>query len=255
MDLRVCHLYPDLLNLYGDRGNLLVIERRCAARGIAVTVTRARAGDDVDASAYDLFFLGGGEDRQQAVAAADLRGRAGGLARAAAGGAVILAVCGSYQLLGHSYRPADGTVLEGAGLLDVETVHPGAGAPRLIGNVIVDCSLPGVGTLIGFENHGGRTRLGPKAEPLGRVRAGHGNNGEDHGEGAFRGSIFGTYLHGPLLPKNPAFADFLIRLALRRRFGDIALSPLDDRWETAARESVLARVRARLKPPLARRKG
>ncbi|MBM3451124.1 MAG: glutamine amidotransferase [Armatimonadetes bacterium] len=244
MDLRVCHLYPDLLNLYGDRGNVLVLERRCRDRGIDVSVTRARVGDALDARTQDLIFLGGGEDRQQGVAVVDLRRRAADLGAAAASGTVILAVCGSYQLLGHVYHPAEGPALEGVHLLDLETRHPGRGARRLIGNIAIECSLPGVGALVGFENHGGVTDLGAGATPLGRVRVGYGNNGEDKTEGAMQGTIFGTYLHGPLLPKNPSFADALIGLALRRRFGEVRLAPLDDDVESAARRAALARIGA-----------
>ncbi|MDR5682710.1 MAG: glutamine amidotransferase [Armatimonadota bacterium] len=244
MDLQICHLYPDLLNLYGDRGNLMVLRRRAQARGICVSIAPVRLGDPLDASAHDLFFLGGGEDRQQVLAAADLRRRADDLQRAVASGAVVLGVCGGYQLLGHSYRPAEGGQLRGIGLLDVTTEHPGKAAGRLVGNVVVDCALPGVGTLVGFENHGGRTRLGGAAKPLGRVVIGFGNNGEDGSEGAVQGNVFGTYLHGPLLPKNPRFADHVLRLALRRRHGEVDLHPLDDRIEETAHAAAAARARA-----------
>jgi CobQ-like glutamine amidotransferase family enzyme len=243
MDLRVCHLYPDLLNLYGDRGNLTVLRRRAQARGISVSITPVRLGDPLDTAAHDLFFVGGGEDRQQVLAAADLRTRADGLRRAVEDGAVVLAVCGGYQLLGHYYRPAEGPDLPGIGLLDLTTEHPGKAARRLIGNVVVDCAIPGIGTLVGFENHGGRTRLG-EARPLGRVVVGFGNNGQDGLEGAVQGTVFGTYLHGPLLPKNPCFADYILRLALRARHGELDLTPLDDRLEEAAHAAAAARARA-----------
>lgn len=243
MVLRLCHLYPDLLNLYGDRGNILTLAHRARARGIAVEVTEVPVGRPLgDPRHYDLFFLGGGEDRQQALAAADLAGEKGEALRAAAAdGAVVLAVCGGYQLLGHSYRPAEGPDLPGVGLLDVITHHPGPGARRLIGNIVVrweDGPHPRA-TLVGFENHGGRTRLGPQARPLGRVVVGFGNNGEDRTEGAVQGTVVGTYLHGPLLPKNAAFADHLLARALARRYGPVALAPLDDVVEEAAHRAAV----------------
>ncbi|MCL6641080.1 MAG: glutamine amidotransferase [Candidatus Rokubacteria bacterium] len=241
MDLRICHLYPDLLNLYGDRGNVATLVRRAQWRGIAVHVMDARLGEAVDPGAADLFFIGGGEDRQQRLAAPDLRAVKGPpLREAVAAGAVVLAVCGGYQLLGHAYRPADGPVLEGLGLLDLETVHPGPRARRLIGNIVV--RDPTGGLLVGFENHGGRTRLGPGASPLGTVVAGFGNNGEDRTEGAVAGTVYGTYLHGPLLPKNAWFADRLIAQALRRRWGDVTLAALPDAEEDRAGVAAAARA-------------
>ncbi len=245
MDLRICHLYPDLLNLYGDRGNLLTLAARARWRGIEVVVDPVGIGDMLPPGRHDLYFIGGGEDRQQRLAAADLVARKADALRDAAGrGAVVLAVCGGYQLLGHYYRPAVGEDLPGLGLLDVVTVHPGPRARRLIGNVVVRSPLAGGMTLVGFENHGGRTYLGPGAAPLGRVVAGYGNNGEDGTEGAVRGHVYGTYLHGPLLPKNPAFADHLLRAALRVRHGEVALAPLDDGLEAAAHEAAAARATA-----------
>ncbi|MDQ7859403.1 MAG: glutamine amidotransferase [Armatimonadota bacterium] len=247
MDLRICHLYPDLLNLYGDRGNVATLVRRAQWRGLDVHVLEARLGEAVDPGAADLFFIGGGEDRQQRLAAPDLRAVKGSALReAAADGAVVLAVCGGYQLLGHAYRPADGPVLEGLGLLDLETVHPGPGARRLIGNIVVR-DLAGGRLLVGFENHGGRTRLGSAAAPLGTVVAGFGNNGEDRTEGAVAGTVYGTYLHGPLLPKNAWFADQLIVLALRRRWGDVTLAPLSDAEEDRAAVAAAARAGVRVR--------
>lgn len=247
MELRICHLYPDLLNLYGDRGNLMVLANRAGWRGVAVTITDCRLGDALDGNAYDLFFIGGGEDRQQRLAAEDLRGRKGSaLKQAAEAGAVVLAVCGGYQLLGHYYRPAEGEDLVGLGLLDLTTVHPGPSARRLIGNIVIRSTVLGDATLVGFENHGGRTRLGAGASPLGKVIRGFGNNGEDHTEGAMSRNVYGTYLHGPLLPKNPVFADHLIVSALHRRFGPTSLQPLDDRAETEAHAAAIARTRPRL---------
>jgi CobQ-like glutamine amidotransferase family enzyme len=246
MDLRICHLYPDLLNLYGDRGNLIALVHRAQWRGIAVHVDMSRLGDSLVAGAHDLYFIGGGEDRQQRLAALDLRERKrDALEDAAARGAVVLAVCGGYQLLGHFYRAADGEELVGLGLLDVTTTHPGAKARRLIGNIVVRSEGRNGQTLVGFENHGGRTRLGPGARPLGTVVTGFGNNGEDRTEGAVNRNVYGTYVHGPLLPKNPAFTDYLLEAALHTRYGEVSLAPLDDRLETAAHSAALARVGGR----------
>jgi lipid II isoglutaminyl synthase (glutamine-hydrolysing) len=240
--LRICHLYPDLLNLYGDRGNITVLVQRARWRGIPVTVTEAASGARIDPDAVDLFFIGGGEDRQQRIASEDLiRVKRGPLEEAVEGGAVVLAVCGGYQLAGRYYRPAEGEDLPGVGLLDLWTEHPGPSARRLIGNLVIE--VEGMDApLVGFENHGGRTHLGPGARPLGRVLSGFGNNGVDGWEGAVSRRVYGTYLHGPLLPKNPEFADRLIREALGRRHPGLALPPLPDTLERLARKAVLARL-------------
>jgi CobQ-like glutamine amidotransferase family enzyme len=230
-ELRVCALYPDLMNIYADRGNLLVLERRCRWRGIDFSVTASGLGDRLDPDGADLFYLGGGQDRDQRLCALDMAEiKRDALHAAAARGAVILAVCGGYQLLGHSYQLGDET-LPGVGLVDLLTVR--SDAARLIGNVAIEVELePGVSrVLAGFENHGGRTRLGAGEAPLGRVLKGFGNNGEDGYEGVRRGNVIGTYLHGPLLPKNVWFADWLIRAALG---GYEPLAALEDRLESAA---------------------
>ncbi len=241
MELRICHLYPDLLNLYGDRGNITTLVRRAQWRGIDTRIVEARLGDAIDPDASDLYFIGGGEDRQQRLAAPDLCGvKNDSLRRAADASAAVLGVCGGYQLLGHYYRPSEGADLMGLGLLDLHTVHPGPTARRLIGNIVIREAGAGV-RLVGFENHGGRTHLGPRARPLGMVEAGFGNNGTDRTEGAVAGTVYGTYLHGPLLPKNPWFADLLIGLALRRRFGDVRLHPLADTEEHRAADAAAQR--------------
>ncbi len=246
MELRICHLYPDLLNLYGDRGNIMTLVNRARWREIDVQVDERGLGDRIDVGGHDLYFIGGGEDRQQRLAAEDLRATKGEtLQRATDAGAVALAVCGGYQLLGHSYRPAEGPELVGLGLLDLQTVHPGKRARRLVGNIVIRSSQFGETTLVGFENHGGRTHLGPRSRPLGQVIVGFGNNGEDHTEGAVCGTVYGTYLHGPLLPKNAVFADYLIAQALRRRFGEIHLRALPDTAETIAHAAAAARAGAR----------
>ena len=237
MELRVLSLYPDQMNIYADRGNIVFLRRRCEWRGIGFVQAGAGPGDSVDPSAHDLLYIGGGQDRDQVAVAADMaETKREALAAAVGDGAVLLAVCGGYQLLGHSYQLGDQR-LPGLGLADLETVRePG---PRLIGNVAIEAELGGGRrTIAGFENHGGRTHLGPGAQPLGRVISGFGNNGDDGLEGVRRDNLFGTYLHGPLLPKNAWLADHLISLALERRHGSRPeLEPLDDSFEHAAERS------------------
>jgi CobQ-like glutamine amidotransferase family enzyme len=239
--LRVCALYPDLMNIYADRGNLLVLERRCAWRGIGFELSSAGLGAQLDGAAHDLFYIGGGQDRDQRLCAEDLIAtKRAGLHAAADRGAVVLGVCGGYQLLGHSYTLAHEEI-PGVGLLDVSTVR--TDGPRLIGNVAIEVSLTADGgestVLAGFENHGGRTRLGEGQHAFGRVLKGHGNDGHSGSEGARDGSVIGTYLHGPLLPKNVWFADWLIATALG--LDPQELAPLEDRLE---RETHLSACRA-----------
>ncbi len=229
--LRVCALYPDLMNIYADRGNLLLLERRCRWRGIDFSLIASGLDDELDPDAADLYYIGGGQDRDQRLCALDLAQRKRDALHAiAARGGVILAVCGGYQLLGHSYQLGE-ELLPGAGLVDLHTVR--ADGPRLIGNVAIEVELdPGDRqVLAGFENHGGRTHLGPRARALGRVLKGHGNNARDGLEGVRSGNVIGTYLHGPLLPKNAWFADWLIRAALGI---ESPLAPLADELEAAA---------------------
>lgn len=229
-ELRVCALYPDLMNIYADRGNLLMLERRCAWRGIGFRADASGLGESLDGEGHDLYYLGGGQDRDQRLCAEDLLAqKRDGLARAAARGAVVLGICGGYQLLGHSYTLGEEQI-EGVGLLDVRTVR-GSGE-RLIGNVAIETRLHGSRVLAGFENHGGRTSLGANAEPLGRVLRGHGNDGRSGFEGARAGNTLGTYLHGPLLPKNAWFADWLIARALG--VPEDELAPLEDELERRA---------------------
>jgi lipid II isoglutaminyl synthase (glutamine-hydrolysing) len=233
--LRVCALYPDLMNIYADRGNLLLLERRCAWRGVGFEVTAAGLGDRIDPEAHDLFYLGGGQDRDQRLCAYDLvETKRDALHAAADRGALVLGVCGGFQLLGHSYELGDEEI-PGVGLADLRTVRA-EGGERLIGNVAIEVDLDGTPrVLAGFENHGGRTYLGDGEQPLGRVLKGHGNDGSSGSEGVRRGSVIGTYLHGPLLPKNAWFADWLIG----RGTGLGSLAPLDDRLEDAAHGSAL----------------
>lgn len=239
MRLRIGHLYPHLMNIYGDRGNVIALKRRCEWRGFDVAVEPIELGDCVDLSAFDILFMGGGQDREQRMVCEDFAGVKGAsLMEAVDAETVVLAVCGGYQLMGHSYVDAEGRELPGLGLFDAWTV---SGRGRLIGNVVVESLLEDAPdrTLVGFENHGGRTRLGPGCRPLGRVRSGRGNNGEDGTEGAVSGTAYGTYLHGSLLPKNPWFADRLILEAARRHDGGFALDPLDDRAEFDAHAAAL----------------
>jgi CobQ-like glutamine amidotransferase family enzyme len=273
------HLYGDLLNLYADRGNIITLRRRCAWRGIDLEVRQIGIGEDLVPDELDLIFMGGGQDGDQRLMADDLFTRkAEPLQGALADGLPMLVVCGGYQLFGHYYQPAEGDKLPGLGLFDLHTVHFGAQAPRLIGNVVVEWQAFGAGaaaplpqptagrsrpqasglrsqdlglrtspiaarrrTLVGFENHGGRTYLGPGAQPLGRVLSGFGNNGQNRTEGAVVQNAFGTYLHGSLLPKNPHLADHLLQLALQRRYPGEMLAPLDDSLEWLAHQAALER--------------
>jgi CobQ-like glutamine amidotransferase family enzyme len=240
MELRVLSLYPEQMNIYADRGNILFLQRRCEWRGIGFAHAGAGPGESFDPAAHDLIYIGGGQDRDQRMVAEDMvAGKREPLERALGDGTALLAVCGGYQLLGHSYQLGEER-LAGLGLADLETVRePG---PRLIGNVAIEVDLgAGPRLLAGFENHGGRTYLGAGAEPLGRVVKGHGNNGGDGFEGVRDGNLIGTYLHGPLLPKNAWLADHLIELALERRYGARPeLEPLDDAAEDAAHRSARA---------------
>lgn len=237
MKLRLLSLYPDQMNIYADRGNIIFFENRCRWRGIDIEVTRCGTGESFDPSQFDLIYMGGGQDRDQMLVASDLVAtKRESLLQAKADGAVILAVCGGYQLLGGSYQLADEEI-EGLGLVDLKTVRePG---PRLIGPVAITVNLDGTDrTLAGFENHGGRTYLGPEATPLGKVQTGHGNNGSDGLEGVKEDNLIGTYLHGPLLPKNSWLADHLIKLGLEHHHGStVELEPLDDTLESAAHET------------------
>jgi CobQ-like glutamine amidotransferase family enzyme len=237
MELRLLALYPEQMNIYADRGNILFLQRRCEWRGVGFSLAAAGPGERFEPGAHDLLYVGGGQDRDQKVVAADMvETKRDDLAAAVEDGAAVLAVCGGYQLLGHSYQLGEDRI-PGLGLADLETVRePG---PRLIGNVAIEADLGGGARLVaGFENHGGRTYLGDGAEPLGKVIKGFGNNGQDGFEGVRRANMFGTYLHGPLLPKNAWLADRLIQLALGRRYGsEPELEPLDDALESAAHES------------------
>lgn len=242
-EIRVCYLYPRLLSVAGDRGNLFALLQRCAWRGIEYSVTEADVGDVPDFAQHDIVLLHGGQDREMTAAARDMAAKAGPLREAIEDDAVVLAVCAGYQLLSHYYAPVSGPPIQGIGVLDAVTE---GGQKRFIGHVAVECSLsPGLRyQLAGFENHSGRTWLGESAKPLGRVLAGGGNNGEDGTEGARYREVYATYLHGPVLPKNPWLADHLLSRALARRYPDFGpLSPLPDYSEIRAQAASLRLAR------------
>jgi lipid II isoglutaminyl synthase (glutamine-hydrolysing) len=245
--IRVAHLYPDYLNIYADRGNMAVLARRAGWRGHELDVTAIGMGDPLRPGEHDLLYVGGGQDREQMLVAQDVAARAGALLEALAGGVAVLAVCGGYQLLGRGYRGFHGEDMPGAGVLPLETV---AGDRRMIGDVLLECELePGLRrTLAGFENHAGRTRLDPGATPLGRIVAGFGNDGESGFEGCRLGRAIGTYLHGPLLPRNPWLADWLLARALAHAQGSEEapqLEPLGDELEAEAHAVSAERARER----------
>ena len=237
-ELNICHLYPDVLNLYGDRGNVLCLKKRLEWRGLGCNVTGLSIGEHLPLGRFDLFFIGGGQDFEQGLLLDDLRsGKGGGIKAAVEDGAPFLCVCGGYQLMGRYYQTHTGEKLPFIGALDLYTV---GAAERMIGNFAFETPF---GAVVGFENHSGRTYLGGGVQPLGRVIKGFGNNGEDGAEGARYKNVFCTYSHGPVLPKNPAFADALLSAALERKYGDGALEPLGDREEAAAHEAMLAQLR------------
>ena len=235
MELKICHLYPDLLNLYGDRGNTVCMEKRLQWRGIDCRFTEVKYGDNDPLSDYELVFIGGGQDFEQKLLMEDLqRGKGNNIKAAAEDGKTFLAICGGYQLLGHYYQMSDGTKCEYIGAIDVFTV---AGEKRMIGNTA--CISEEAGTIVGFENHAGKTFLSGAVKSLGTVLKGSGNNGEDGREGARYKNVFATYYHGPVLPKNPELCDLILKTALGRKYGIFELRPLDDSAENAAKEGLL----------------
>lgn len=233
--IRLAHLYPKMLNIYGDLGNVLTIKKRCEWRDIEITIDEIDIGDPM--SEHDMYFIGGGQDMQQIAVAKELQKNKAFLQNEQNLNAVFLAICGGYQLLGNYYQPHDGERLEGIGLLDVYTV---AGSNRFIGNVTAEVDYLKKKTLVGFENHSGLTYLNGKTKPISHVIIGKGNNGKDKTEGARYKNVFGTYLHGSFLPKNPHFADYLIGLALQKKYGvEMELESLDDSLEYYAHASVV----------------
>ena len=242
MELNICHLYPEVLNLYGDRGNIRCLSRRLSWRGIDCHVDELKIGEKKDLTAYDLFCIGGGQDFEQEDLLSDLNSGKGAEIKAAVeDGKTFLCICGGYQMMGHYYQTHDGVKCEFLGAVDFHTVGSDT---RMIENYAFRLGEEsGAGTVVGFENHSGKTYLGDGVRPLGTILKGCGNNGEDGTEGVRYRNVFGTYSHGPVLPKNPEFADFLLKTALQRRYGkEIVLDPLSDGFENLAHDSVLKKV-------------
>lgn len=233
MKLFIAHLYPEFLNIYGDKGNVTAFTKRSIWRNIEVETHEITPGDDIDPELYDFYFIGGGQDQQQLMIADELQRQKNNITKAVNNDAAFLAICGGYQLFGHYYKTAQGEKIPGISILDAYTV---AGNTRYIGNVTVKTNFlnQSLNTLVGFENHSGLTYLNGETKPLGIIQVGNGNNGKDKTEGAIYKNIFGTYLHGSLLPKNPHFTDYLIYLALKRRHNNFNLLELDDKIELLA---------------------
>jgi CobQ-like glutamine amidotransferase family enzyme len=237
MEINICHLYPDLLNVYGDVGNILILKHRAEKRGINVTVRNISIGDEFNADDFDIVFFGGGQDYEQSIVSKDLlETKKQGITDYIESGKVFICICGGYQLLGKTYETSTGDILEGLGVLDIYTK---ASNERLIGNSIIYNELFNE-TYVGFENHSGKTYIGDLT-PLGVVKYGFGNNGEDKKEGCIYKNTFCTYFHGSLLSKNPELADRLLYLAIQNKYGDIELSPLDDTFEIKAKNHIMGR--------------
>ena len=236
-ELRIAHLYPKLLNLYGDMGNIITLKKRAEWRGINVIVDEIGIGDSI--SEHDLYFIGGGQDKQQQEVAQELFKHKSFLHSERDNGAVFLGICGGYQLFGHYYQPFEGDKLIGISLMDAYTV---AGKKRFIGNVTVETDFLNPKTLVGFENHSGLTYLQGETKPLGKNIVGNGNNGQDGDEGGRYKNVFGTYLHGSVLPKNPHFADYLIELALKKRYNEVELEKLNDELEIKTHNSLVGKA-------------
>ena len=241
MELKICHMYPDVLNLYGDRGNVMCMTKRLQWRGIEASVTKLPIGAEQSLSGFDLVFIGGGQDFEQQVLLEDLhRGKDREIISAIEDGVAFLTICGGFQMLGTYYETYYGKRCDFIGALDLHTV---GSKTRMIGNYKFRCGADSGGSVIvGFENHSGKTRLGGGVKPLGTVLAGYGNNGEDKTEGVHYKNVFGTYSHGPLLPKNPEFCDFLLKTALERKYGRAELAPLDDKAELFAHDEMCAKL-------------
>ena len=239
LKLNIAHLYPELLNIYGDMGNIYALKKRCEWRNIEIEIHNINTGCDINPDLFDIYFIGGGQDKQQIDVAKELQKQKENLKQAAENNAVMLAICGGYQLLGKYYLPHKGEKLEGIGILNAYTI---AGNKRFIGNVTVKSNFLSPETIVGFENHSGLTYLEEGTTPIGKVITGNGNNGKDLTEGARYKNVFGTYLHGSLLPKNPQFADYLIKLALNKKYNcEIELDKLDDSIENTAHKEAITR--------------
>lgn len=242
MELNICHLYPDILNLYGDRGNIITMKRRLESRGITVHIDECSIGEALDAAKYDIFFIGGGQDFEQEVLLRDLAsGKAQEIRNAVEDEKTFLAICGGYQMLGEYYKTWDGVQLDFIGALNLHTI---GAKERMIGNYMFKTTPESGDTVVvGFENHSGKTYLGEGVAPLGTMLSGNGNNGEDKTEGARYKNVFGTYSHGSLLPKNPVLCDFILQTALSRRCGSAEpLAPLDDTLENSAHRYMQERL-------------
>ncbi len=241
MELKICHMYPDVLNLYGDRGNVMCMRKRLEWRGIDAEVTRLPIGSSANLAGFDLVFIGGGQDFEQQVLLDDLhRGKDREILSAVRDGLPFLTICGGYQMMGNYYETYDGVRCDFIGAVDLYTV---GSKKRMIGNYKFQCGTESGGSVVvGFENHSGQTFLGEGVQPLGQVLAGFGNNGEDGTEGVRWLNVFGTYSHGPLLPKNPAFCDQILLTALQRKYGTAELAPLDDAAELAAHNEMAAKL-------------
>ena len=239
LKLNIAHLYPELLNIYGDMGNIYALKKRCEWRNIEIEIHNINTGCDINPDLFDIYFIGGGQDKQQIDVAKEMQKQKENLKQAAENNAVMLAICGGYQLLGKYYLPHKGEKLEGIGILNAYTI---AGNKRFIGNVTVKSNFLSPETIVGFENHSGLTYLEEGTTPIGKVITGNGNNGKDLTEGARYKNVFGTYLHGSLLPKNPQFADYLIKLALNKKYNcEIELDKLDDSIENTAHKEAITR--------------
>lgn len=240
-NLKICHLYPDILNLYGDRGNIICMQKRMQWRGIQTEIAEISVGDQLNYDDYDIFFIGGGQDFEQGVLLEDLaKGKSEAIAHAVDEEKVFLAICGGYQMLGNYYKTWDGKECNFIGALDLYTV---GAKERMIGNYMYQCDETDGGiVVVGFENHSGKTYLGDKVRPMGKVLSGHGNNGEDGTEGARYKNVFATYSHGSLLPKNPKLADYILKTALKRKYPDISLEELDDTFENNAHDHMEKRL-------------
>ena len=258
MKLKICHLYPDIMDTYGDTGNIITIKKRCAGRGIKTEVVSISLGENFKQDEFDLIFFGGGQDKTQFVVAKDLAKKAKSIKNSVENDAVLLSICGGYQLLQNYFKTLEGEEIKGISLFDAHTT---SSTTRMIQNLLVKVTpelqneisasyqstinnQQSTISLIGFENHSGKTYLGKNLKPLGKVIKGSGNNGEDQTEGAVYKNAFGCYLHGSLLPKNPHFADYLISKALERRYGKIKLKPLDDTFEWQAHEQSIKTTRS-----------
>ena len=241
MELKICHMYPDVLNLYGDGGNIICMKKRLNWRGIEASVTKLPIGERASLADFDIVFIGGGQDFEQEVLLDDLhRGKDREIISAIDDGVVFLTICGGYQMMGSYYETYDGKRCDFIGAVDLYTV---GSKQRMIGNYKFRCvDDAGGSVVVGFENHSGKTYLGADAKPLGQVLAGFGNNGEDGTEGVRHKNLFGCYCHGPMLPKNPAFCDMLLQTALERRYGAVTLDPLDDRAELAAHDEMCTKL-------------